>query len=108
MKKGTFEIKMRTEKRGWKMEEVNGFYSENFGVHKVDDDRCASWNVTHLKTGLKMSTFDYLREAKFYVEKLEGVRDFPVPWNSSTHAKDYMPNGPIALQLKQEVLYALR
>jgi hypothetical protein len=108
MKKGSFEIKERTENRGWKMEKVEGFYSENFGIHKLDDDRCSSWNVTHLKTGLKLCSFDYLREARFYIEKLEGIRDWPVAWDSSTNGEDYRPNGNMALRLRDEVKYALR
>lgn len=103
MKKGTYQIKMKTENNGWKMEEVNGLVSENFGIQKIDNERCQSWKVTHLLTGLAIGAWDYLREAKEFVRRLEEKTDWPVAWNSSTHGQDYKPNSEDALRIRNDL-----
>jgi len=99
MKKGTFRIKKKTVNGGWIWEEREGFYGEVFGIFKEGE---VGYSVTHLKTGLRLSLFDYLRQARHFVKRIEEIEDWPVPWNSSTNGKDYVPNADRALAIRDE------
>lgn len=102
MKKGTFRIKVRTEK-SWKWEEVNGFYTDVFGVHKTSN-RC--FTASHLRTGLRLASFDTLRQARELVKRMEEYKDWPVDWsNGSGAGMDYKPNAPIANDMVHNIRY---
>ena len=100
MKKGTFRIKKKTENGGWTYEEKEGFYSDLFGIHKEGE---IGYSVTHLKTGLRLSLFDYLRQARAFVKRIEEIDDWPVPWDRSSRGNDYRPNAERALAVKHAV-----
>lgn len=103
MKKGSFKIKMNSDNRGWKWEEVNGFYSDYFGIFKAED---IGWSVTHLKTGLRLALFDYLRQARLFVKRVEEKIDWPVAWDSSSSGNDYVPNATEALKIRDAVRFS--
>lgn len=100
MKKGTFKIKVRTDKGGWKWEEVKGFVSEHFGIHKGP----YNFTITHLKTGLRMYSPELLRNARAIVKGFE-KETFPVAWGSTTDSQAYKDNAPVAKNIINEVLY---
>ena len=104
MKKGEFKIKIRTGNGGgWTFETVSGFYSEVFGVHKTSP-QC--FTVTHLRTGLRLASFDFLRQARTFVARVEEYKDWPVPWDcDSGKGMDYKPNASIALNMVTDVRY---
>jgi hypothetical protein len=103
MKKGNFNIKVRTENSGWKMEEVNGFYAEYFGIHRTGDTRRSyQFVVTHMKTGLALGRYDRMGLARVVVERIEAEKDWPMPWDGSTIGEDFRVNGPKALELIHE------
>jgi hypothetical protein len=103
MKKGTFKIKMRSESRGWKWEEKAGFYSKHFGIFKAEE--LDQFSVTHLKTGLRLALFVYLRQARKFVELIEEKKDWPVAWDHSDYGNDYIANADEALEIRRKVGY---
>lgn len=100
MKKGSFRIKKRTENGGWTYEEKEGFYSDNFGIFKTEEN--IGYSVTHLLTGLRLSLFDKLCQARVFVKEVESA-DWPVPWNSSKNGNDYRANANKALEMKYRI-----
>lgn len=107
MKKGNFKIKLKTEKRGWKMEEVSGFLSENFGIHRAGDKRSDyQFVITHIKTGLALGRYDRLGLARAIVAAVESEKDWPMPWNASSIADDYKHNSSKARAVINNVIYS--
>jgi hypothetical protein len=106
MRKGTFKIKTNTSNSGWAMEEVNGFISNDFGIFKAEHPvkkTFMGYSVTHLRTGLRLASFDFLRQARDYVDRVEKAV-FPVAWDSSSRGEDFRPNAPKAIEIRNLVV----
>jgi len=56
--------------------QIKGNAGKYFGVHK---DQKGKYSITHLSTGRKMTDFDKLKQAKFFIEQTESEK-FNVSW----------------------------
>lgn len=72
MRKGTIEIFLNNETP----KIVDGYISKEFGFYK---NEFKNYDVTHLKTGLKILSFMKMKHAKRFVELLEETT-FPIPF----------------------------
>jgi hypothetical protein len=53
-----------------------------------------------------LASFDFLRQARTFVARVEEYEDWPVPWDiDSGKGMDYKPNAPIALNMVHEIRY---
>lgn len=76
MRKGTMEIFMNNETS----KIVDGYISNEFGFYK---NEFKNYDVTHLKTGLKILSFMKMNHAKKFICLLEETT-FPIPFNEVT------------------------
>jgi hypothetical protein len=102
--KKTFRIKIKSKNGGWTWEEVDGFTSEFFGIHKCSLSK--KFHVTHLPTGLCLWKFELLKQARAYVEAIS-KEEFPVSWEN-TVARELRANGEKAIALRFNVLSSFR
>lgn len=64
MEKSTYTVRLRDNES----QEVSGYISDYFGIHKMVD---GGYSVTHLLTGLRITSWLKMGQARKFIELLE-------------------------------------
>jgi len=87
MKKATFRITLVNPKRE---QFVTGWIGRQFGAHK---NNSGNYVVTHLRTGVRVSWFNYLKNAKDFIDRMEKAA-WKQTWDSNDVQAIAKVNGP--------------
>jgi len=87
MKKASFKITIIRPNPG--EQEVNGWIGRQFGTHKES----GIYVVTHLRTGARVSWFNYLKNARDFIDRMEKAA-WKQTWDTNDVQAITKVNGP--------------
>lgn len=101
LKKGIIYAHVQDNAGNRSYKPINGYISKDFGYAKNDEN---TYDVIHLKSGWKFFAFDFVKQARAFIEAME-KEDWPVPWSQldRTDKPDIVkPNIDRSIQLARQ------